>query len=344
LVSNALDGFLVTSLENVRYFSGFTGSDAVLILTRNQNYFLTDSRYVTQSQKETSGHQIVEYKKKMRGIIDLVQACRIKRLGFESQHLAYGQYTELSKELPNTHLVPLDGEIRTARIKKDPSEIILLRRAIDIAEQALTLNLHRIRQGATEVEMAWEMEFEMRRQGADSIGFDTIVASGERGALPHGKASDKKFEKGDLIVIDFGARYRGYHSDQTCTVVLEDPTSEQREIYSIVKEAHDRAIQKVRPGVTLKDIDAVARDYIDKKGYGSRFGHGLGHGVGLAVHEEPRVSFDTEGIAEAGMVFTIEPGIYIPGWGGIRIEDMVLVTPGGGEVLTRIGKDLKVLK
>jgi Xaa-Pro aminopeptidase len=343
LASNGLDGLLVTSLENIRYLSGFTGSDATLLLTRDHKYLLTDSRYTTQASRETQGYNITEYTKKVQGIVDAVLACQIERLGFESQQVAYALYADLVTKLPKTHLVPLDAEIRTARIRKDASEIHFLRKAIAISEQALLKNLSRIKPGTSEMELAQEIEFDMRRLGAESVAFETIIASGYRAALPHGRASEKRLEKGDLIVIDFGVRYNGYHSDQTCTVSLGTPTSEQRRIYSIVKEAHDRAISSIQPGVGFQEIDRAARCYIDEQGYGSRFGHGLGHGVGLAVHEEPRISFHSSGIAEPGVVFTVEPGIYIPEWGGVRIEDMVLVKARSCEVLTKIDKDLMVL-
>jgi Xaa-Pro aminopeptidase len=343
LSNNGLDGFLVTSLDNVRYFSGFTGTDATLILTTDQKYLLTDSRYTTQAGEEAPGHRIVPYVKKAQGIADVILACHIERLGFESQHMPYALYADLAAKLGKRQLVPLDEEIREARIRKDPSEIRLLRKAIAIAEQALLQSLHLVKPGIAERELAQEIEFEMRRLGAESIAFDTIVASGRRGALPHGKASEKRLKKGELIVIDFGARFKGYCSDETCTVSLGKPTPEQRKTYSIVKEAHDRAISSTRPVVALRDVDRSARQYIEKRGYSAHFGHGLGHGVGLAVHEEPRISFDSSGVAETGMVFTVEPGIYIPERAGVRIEDMVLVKRGECEVLTQIDKKLKIL-
>jgi Xaa-Pro aminopeptidase len=343
LTQNQLDGFLVTSLENVRYLSGFTGSDAALVLTRNRSHLLTDSRYTTQAKRESTGYDIVEYVKKLPGIADMIQACQLARLGFESQHMTHAMHTDLAGRLKKTHLVPLDEEVRSIRITKEASEIRAMKKAIDVAEEAFLRTLHRIKPGISERDVALEIEFEMRRLGAESIAFETIVASGPRGALPHGKASDRKFKKGDLVVIDFGARFDGYHSDETCTVCVGNPKPEQKRIYRIVKEAHDRAIASVRAGVALRDIDRTARRHIDEEGYGLRFGHGLGHGVGVAVHEEPRLSFDSAGVAEKGMVFTVEPGIYIPNWGGVRIEDMILVGQGGCDVLTQIDKDLKVL-
>jgi Xaa-Pro aminopeptidase len=343
LAKNDLDGWLVTNLENVRYLSGFTGSDATLLITKDQKTFLTDSRYTTQAAGETQGYTVIQYAKKIEQITDRIASSQIERLGFESQQMSYAFHADLAKGLSNTQLIPLDKEIRDVRIVKDQSEIRLMKKAIDIAEKALLHTLDLMKPGVAERDLALEMEFEMRRLGADSIAFDTIIASGPRGALPHGKASDKRLNEGDLIVIDFGARYQGYHSDETCTVSLGKPTAEQKKVYSIVKEAHDRAISLIKPGTSLQDIDRSARQYIKRRGYGSRFGHGLGHGVGLAVHEEPRVSYDTSGLAKSSMVFTVEPGIYIPDWGGVRIEDMVVVNRGSCEVLTQIDKGLTIL-
>jgi len=337
-----LDGLLVTSPENVRYWSGFTGSDAALLFTGDRRRLLTDSRYITQAADEASGYELAEYSKKVEGIADAILASRVKRLGFESEHVTYAFWAELSAKLTGIALVPLEREVRAARIRKDPSEIRLMKKAISIAEKALLNTLCRVEPGIAEKELAREIEFEMRRLGAETVAFETIVASGYRAALPHGKPTEKRLKRGDLLLIDFGSRFNGYHSDETCTFCLGEPTAEQRKIYSIVKEAHDRAISSIRAGVSLQEIDRVARGYIADKGYGARFGHGLGHGVGLAIHEEPRISFDSEGVAEGGMVFTVEPGIYIPGWGGIRIEDMVLVRKEECEVLTQIDKGLRV--
>ena len=183
----------------------------------------------------------------------------------------------------------------------------------------------------------------MKRNGAEAIGFDIIVASGKRSALPHGKASLKRIEKGEFILIDFGSRAQGYHSDETCTVVCGNPSSEQKKVYQVVKEAHDKAIEKVRPGIPIQEVDAAARDHIRDGGYGEYFGDGTGHGIGIAVHEEPAMNTENKGLVEEGMVFTIEPGIYIPDWGGVRIEDMILVTSQEAEILTYLPKELKLI-
>jgi len=197
--------------------------------------------------------------------------------------------------------------------------------------------------GVSEQALALELEFEMRRRGSDGVAFDIIVASGARTSLPHARPTDRILEEGDFITFDFGARWQGYCSDETCTVALGALSARQREVYATVREAHDRAVDRVKPGIPLRDIDAAAREYIASRGFGDRFGHGTGHGVGLAVHEWPVVGKESKEAAEEGMVFTIEPGIYVPGWGGVRIEDMVLVTERGCEVLTRISKELMII-
>jgi Xaa-Pro aminopeptidase len=218
-----------------------------------------------------------------------------------------------------------------------------MKAAIDISTKAFRHILDMLRTGTVENEVAFEMECFMKKSGADAVSFDTIIASGKRSALPHGKASAKRIDKGDLILIDFGSRFQGYHSDETCTVVLGRPSPEQKKVHQVVKDAHDKAIEMVRPGIPICEVDGTARNYIRDCGYGDYFGHGLGHGVGLVVHEEPGVSGESKGVVEDGMVFTIEPGIYIPDWGGVRLEDMILVTSQGAEVLTSLPKELIVL-
>jgi Xaa-Pro aminopeptidase len=218
-----------------------------------------------------------------------------------------------------------------------------MKMAIDISTKAFRHILDLLREGAVESEIAFEMECFMKKKGSDAVAFDTIVASGKRSALPHGKASPKRIEKGDLILIDFGCRFQGYHSDETCTAVLGQPSPEQRKVHQVVKDAHDKAIEGVRPGIPISEVDGIARNHIRDCGYGDYFGHGLGHGVGLAVHEEPGVNGENKGVVEEGMVFTIEPGIYIPDRGGVRLEDMILVTSQGAEILTTLPKELIML-
>jgi Xaa-Pro aminopeptidase len=342
--SNQLNGILFTGLENIRYLCGFTGSDGALILTMEESFFLTDSRYWTQAEEEVKGSQIVHYKKKLDGIISLLLEKKLKSIGFESTSLTFSIHRSLVNSLNHKiKLIPLEDEIRNLRGVKDVQEVALTRIAIEISSKAFEHAMGIAKEGIFEREIAFEMEFFMKRNGAQALGFDLIVASGKRSALPHGRAMDKRIEKGDLILIDFGSEFQGYHSDQTRTVVCGNPSSDQKKIYQVVKDAHDKAIEKVRPGIPLYEIDRAARDYIQHQGYGEYFGHGTGHGIGLAVHEDPAVNWENKSIATEGMVFTVEPGIYIPEWGGVRIEDMVWVTRDGAEVVTYLPRDLRVV-
>ena len=339
-----LDGILFVSLENIRYLCGFTGSDGAFVITQKDSFFLTDSRYWTQADEEVEGSKIVHYKKKMEGIFSLLSDLRLIRIGFESAALPFSAFQFLSEKLADTaKLVPLEDEIKNLRAVKDARELTLIRKAIDISSNAFSHVTEILKEGVVEREVALEMECFMKRSGADALGFDIIIASGKRSALPHGKASGKRIEKGDFILIDFGSEFQGYHSDQTRTVLCGSPSSEQQKIYQIVKEAHDKAIEKVRPGIPVGDVDRAARDHIRSKGYGEYFGHGTGHGIGLAVHEDPAVNSENNGPVHEGMVFTIEPGIYIPDRGGVRIEDMVLVTAHGAEVLTYLPTEMKTI-
>jgi len=341
---NHLNGVLLTSLENISYLCGFTGSDGAFILTSDGCYFLCDSRYWTQADQEVKGCQIVHYKKKLDGISSLLLELDVKKIGFESTSLTFSLYQSLLGKLTNqAELCPLEGEIRNLRAAKDEAEMILIRKAIDLASQAFLHITERLEEGAVEKDVALEMEFFMKRTGVQGLGFDVIIASGKRSALPHGRASEKRIEKGDFILIDFGSDFRGYHSDQTRTLICGNPSPEQQKIYQIVKEAHDRALDRVCSGIPIREVDQAAREYIQDQGYGDYFGHGTGHGIGLAVHEDPVVNSENEDLLREGMVFTIEPGIYIPDWGGVRIEDMVRVTPHGAEVLTYLPTELRVV-
>jgi len=344
LDSNHLDGILFSSLENIRYLCGFTGSDGAFVLTQKEAFFLTDSRYWTQADEEVKGSQIIHYKKKMEGISSLISDLKLRRIGFESTSLTFSLHQSLLKKLANeSELIPLEDEIKNLRAAKDAQELTLIRSAIDTSSDAFLHVVGMLKEGVLEGEIAREMEFFMKTHGAEALGFDIIVASGKRSALPHGRASGKRIEKGDFILIDFGSSFEGYHSDQTRTLVCGKPSSDQEKVYRLVKEAHDRAIELIRPGIPIHEVDEAARGHIRKWGYGEYFGHGLGHGIGLAVHEDPAVNADNKGLIQEGMVFTVEPGIYLPDWGGVRIEDMVLVTPLGAEILTYLPSDLKVV-
>lgn len=338
-----IEAILFTDLRDVRYLCGFTGSEGSLLLSGSGAIFLTDSRYVSQASMEVGGCTVVAFREKIPTIASLVGDMRVASLGFQPENLNVASYHALQRAMPDVRLVPLGPETSMLRAVKDETEIGCLARTAEIASGAFHAILPSIRPGIAERDIALQLEYAMRTAGADDKSFDIIVASGERGALPHGRAGSRILGRGDFVTIDFGAVLDGYHSDETVTVAVGESDPQLLDVYRIVKEAHDRAVAAVHPGIHLKELDAVARDFIGSQGYGEYFGHGLGHGVGLDVHEKPVVSPRSEGIVLEGMVFTIEPGVYLPGVGGVRIEDTVCVTSNGCRLLTLVPKDLMIL-
>jgi Xaa-Pro aminopeptidase len=335
------DALLFLSLENIRYLCGFTGSDGALIVTGEGRTFLSDSRYEEQARGEVRNAALQTYRQKIDGLARFLRGLRVKRLGFESSAMTYEDYRRLQEKLARVSFIPLGRELAHLRARKDPEEMDKIRRAVRIASVSFTETLSRIRPGTREKSVAEFLECRMKRWGGDKTAFDTIVASGPRAALPHGAASAKRLQRQDTLVIDFGVRFQGYHSDETKTLILSRPDQEKKKVYEIVRRAQEKALQAIRPGVSFRQIDAAAREVIFRGGYGKFFGHGTGHGVGLAIHEAPTISPRGRGFAEEGMVFTIEPGIYIPEWGGVRLEDMVRVTGRGYEKLTVLSKELE---
>ncbi len=344
LEESSLEAVLFLHRPNLRYLCGFTGTAGALLISRDETVFLTDSRYTGQAKIEVAADRIVESQVQVEGILNLARSGQWQRIGFEAETLPYGTVEKLREEgKGDLEWLPLSKELRSLRWKKDPAEAEAMERAAELAAEALEEVLPLIRPGAVERDIALALEFAMKRRGAEEKSFDFIVASGERGALPHGVASEKKIRAGELVTIDFGARWQGYHSDETVTLAVGPVKGPLREVYDIVLEAHDQAMARIRPGISLRDVDRTARDFIARHGYGDYFGHSLGHGVGLEVHEYPPVSVRSEEAAEEGMVFTVEPGIYIPRVGGVRIEDMVQVTGDGCRRLTRLSKDFRML-
>ena len=338
-----LDVLVVEHLPNLRYLSGFSGSTGTLLLTREQGWFICDSRYTLQAGDEVTELTIVEHSQRHEVIARLQREYGWQRIGFEAAHTTVSAHQELMQQLAQVSLVPLGPELDLIRGSKDQHELLALAEVARLASEALLTTLHHLRPGIGEASLALELEFEMRRRGAEGRGFEFIVASGERGAMPHGRASDKQIKAGELVTIDFGAQLHGYHSDETVTVAVGPPDSRQQQVYDVVLAAHDLAIAAVRPGISCRELDAVARNYIDEQGFGQYFGHGLGHGVGLEIHEKPTLSPRSDAVLTEGMVVTIEPGIYIPGWGGVRIEDMVAVSADGCTVLSQVPKRLMVV-
>ncbi len=339
----ALDAFVFFHLPNIRYLSGFSGTDGVLVVVGGETGFLTDSRYTTQARQQVVADSVREYRVKIDGILEFLAEKGAVRVGFESDTLAYATVSELREKGGAYEWVPVSREVKSLRCLKDEPEIEVLEQAAALNAVCFEEILSEIRPGAREVDIALALEFALKHRGAEEKAFDFIVASGVRGALPHGVASSKTIAAGELVTVDFGCRLNGYHSDETVTLAVGEVSPRLREMHDVVLEAHDRAIDSVRPGAALRDIDAAARKYITDCGFGDYFGHGTGHGLGLEVHESPSVSPRADEEAREGMVFTIEPGIYIPDVGGVRIEDTVLVTAGGCRRLTRIPKGFRTL-
>ncbi|MGI6343834.1 MAG: M24 family metallopeptidase [Bacillota bacterium] len=338
-----IDALLVMRPENRRYISGFRGSSAFIIVGRQGAWLLTDFRYIEQAREQCPEFTVIRHGVPwMASLQELLTDNGIEKLGFEKDYLTYGQYEGLSQAL-ETQLVPVSGLVEKLRRIKDEAEVASMQRAADIAEAAFAEILPQIRPGRTERDIALDLEIAMRRRGAEGMAFPIIAASGPRSCLPHGAPTDRVLEQGDFLTLDFGARVDGYCSDMTRTVVLGEPDAKQREIYDIVLKAQLAAQAAVKPGLLGKQLDQIARDIISAAGYGENFGHGLGHGVGLMVHEGPGAGSRSEDVLEPGMVVTVEPGIYLPGWGGVRIEDMVLVTEDGHRNFNHSSKELIIL-
>jgi len=334
-----LDGLIITNPINRRYITGFTGSAGVVIITGNDALFVTDFRYVEQAKSEAENFTIIDHKALPTDeLATQIERLNIKKLGFEQDHVTYSTF-KLFEEKFKTTLVPTKGIVETLRMIKSDEEITILKKAANIADKAFEHILNYISIGVSEIDIANELEMYMRKQGATSSSFDMIVASGERSALPHGIASTKKIATGELVTLDFGALYDGYCSDITRTVAVGDISDELYNIYHIVLEAQTNAVNKISPGMTGKEADALTRDIIKAKGYGEYFGHSTGHGIGLEVHEGPGLSFRTDTVLEKNMVVTVEPGIYLPNIGGCRIEDDIFITEDGNERLTFANKE-----
>jgi len=339
-----LDAYLVTSPKNRRYLSGFSGTDGTVLILPQTSYLLTDFRYTIQAREEAPHFEVRQYGRNLKELLrELTEEAGVKKLGFEADLVTYQQYQELRQALPQAELVPQGGLVEELRQVKEPEELESISRAIAIADQAYREVLSFIRPGRTELEVAAHLENSMRRLGALKPSFETIVASGPRAAMPHGVASAKPLEKGELVVMDYGCVFEGYCSDITRTVVLGSPGARQREIYELVLEAQLKAEAGLKAGLTGRQGDWLAREVINAAGQEENFGHSLGHGVGLAIHEEPRLSPQASGILEPGMVVTVEPGVYLENWGGVRIEDVVVITSEGCQVLTRAPKELTAL-
>src|SRR5699024_7376245 len=337
-----LDAIVVLSPYNRRYLSGFTGTSGSLLITQDTKQLITDFRYIQQANSQAEDFEIINQNGPMiNKINELIQHGDYKNVGVEADLITYNEYQALNTD--EVQLSSIEGVIETIRMIKDDFEIKQIQKAADIVDETYEHILKWVKPGMTENEVNNEMEMFMRSKGATCSSFDTIVASGHRGALPHGVASNKVIEEGDMITLDFGALYEGYVSDITRTFAIGEPKEEMKKIYNIVLESQLAALEQIKPGMTGKEADSIARDIISSYGYGEQFGHSLGHGIGLEVHEVPALSQKSDRVLEENMCVTLEPGIYVEGLGGVRIEDDVLVTKNGLQSFTKSTKDLIIL-
>ena len=341
LKKNHLDAFIVSKPSNIRYLSGYSGSNGLLVLSLQKTYFLTDFRYTVQARKEVKNCQVIIAERELLNeLVHLPCLKDVLKVGFDPAHMTVKTLDKIKELLPKSRLIAIEQMVESLSVVKDAAEINKIKKASKIADAVFRQILRRIKPGVREKDLALEMSNRMIKLGAEGPSFDTIIASGQRSSMPHGRASERKFARGDLITLDFGCFCDGYASDLTRTVVLGKATPKQKKIYAIVLKAQEAAIAEAKAGMSAKELDMIARDIINKEGYGDYFGHGLGHGLGLEIHDNPVVSPRSNDVLAAGNVITIEPGIYIPNWGGVRIEDDVLIANGGCKVLTRSPKEL----
>lgn len=339
-----LDGVLISAPENRRYLSGFSGSAGYLFITKANAILVTDSRYTEQATNESPDFEVRQVRGGWDWLVEELKASGVKKVGFESQDMTVSSYNSLidaikgDSSLSEVSFVPAPGLAENQRIIKDQEELSMLQLAIHAADQAMDQVCPAITPGMTEREVAWKMESAMRDAGADTISFDTIVAAGPNGAMAHHQPTDYVIKPGEPIVIDMGAKVGGYCSDLSRSIVVGEPDETFKKIYDIVLGAQLTAINTVKVGMTGEETDSLSRNVIAEAGYGDNFGHSLGHGVGLVIHENPRVGPRSSDILELNTVFTVEPGIYLTGWGGIRIEDIVILREDGAATLSKAAK------
>ena len=339
---HGVDAVLVTNPANCTYLSGFTGSSGLLFVTRDQAFLITDFRYVDQALNQSGayGFKVVQHGSDLFTTLEgLFCESNVSHIGFECEDVTFCFYEKLRKVSGSSELIPLKGMVDPIRMIKDDNEISLIEHACHIGDMAFERVLSFIKPGVSELEIAAEIETFFLSNGVHT-SFDTIVASGLNGSMPHAEVSDKKICNGEFVTMDFGCSFRGYKSDMTRTVMVGKPTLEQREIYDLVLKAQLKGLQAAKNGAVACDVDMSARDVIVEAGHGNNFGHSLGHGVGLEIHEKPSVSPSGNVVLRPGMVFSIEPGVYIPGWGGVRIEDLVVLTDRGLKIMTKSPKEL----
>ena len=340
--SQKMDGFLVLNASNLRYLCGFTGSSGLAVITPEKRLLFTDFRYKEQAEKEVIGWDIIiEKSRKFKTLVSIIKKLRLNRLGFEVS-IPYTIFEILRKYVVSP--LPIKNFIEGYRKIKNQEEIINITQAVSRAEKAFLKVKPFLRAGVTEKEIALRLDYSIKEEGCRSAPFDIIVASGANSSMPHAKFTDKRIERGDFVIIDWGGESKGYYSDMTRTfLVAGSGLAQKKKIYKIVNTARQKAIIAAKVGVKAKDVDAAARDFIKKEGYSQYFGHATGHGVGLDVHESPSISHLSSDKISEGMVFTVEPGIYIPGLGGVRIEDMILIKNNSAVAITGLSRELEII-
>jgi len=347
ITEKGLDAFLVSHAENLRYLSGFTGSSGWLLISNNNAILATDFRYTEQARGEAPDYEITQVKGGLSNWLpDLLSDLGCQKLGFEANFVSYHSYHELSEAIKskqiNLELIPTTSLVEHLRSVKEPEELELISRAVELTDAAFEQAKSIIHPGVAEKEIAWELEKSLRRGGSEGVAFEIIVASGPNSALPHAKPSERLICFGEPVLIDMGARIGGYCSDFSRTLCCGETDKTLQEIYSIVLKAQTAAIEEISSGMDASRADGLARTIIEQAGYGDAFGHSLGHGVGLSVHELPVLAPNSSDLLIDGMVFTVEPGIYIPGWGGVRIEDLATLEKGRARVLTKSERVMEV--
>jgi len=338
---NNCSGFMLKDENNIRYFSGYTG-EGIAIISENGCAIITDSRYTEQAQNQAEGFEIIDFagSKYMDTIKNTCEKLKVESVCYEADVVTCDEFNTMKAAFSSINLVPTKAVGMTIRKIKDESEISMIKKAAAVTDQLLEMAYLLSKPGITELDLDAELAYLTRKKFKATSAFDTIVASGENGSMPHAFPTDRVFKSGDMVTLDFGAALEGYKSDMTRTYAIGEPSEKMHEIYEIVKEAQHLAEEAIKPGIACKDIDAVARDFIAEKGYGEFFGHGLGHGVGLNIHEFPRLGPSSNDVLQENMIVTVEPGIYLPGIGGVRIENTCVVTKDGCKALFSASTDM----
>lgn len=343
-----IESLFINNEKNIRYLSAYTGEDSYILISKVGKWFITDYRYSEQAEAECSGYQIVVRNRQTTSLgeclMQILSEHNLNSMGFERDHINYGMIEDIKACTDAVDVIPTSSLIEPLRYTKDSQEITLIKKACEIGDAAFSELLKIIRVGMTEAEAALELEYQMRKNGAEGLAFDTILLSGTRSSMPHGLPSDKVIENGDFVTIDFGALYKGYRSDMTRTFVMGEATDEQRAVYASVLEAQKTGVSAVKNCVLGSFVDDRVKDVLVRDNYYEFAGKGLGHGIGLDLHEQPFMSPICGQTLETGCVVTVEPGVYIPGWGGVRIEDTVIVTENACEIITHTPKELLIIK